>query len=359
MQSTPKARQYKICYANCKKGGMHSQEPLNIVCLDEACVERRLLCSICKAEEHAKHQTQPLKYYIDALHKTFQGEEKDDIREKMNELEEKKNEMLATLQETVNSVALKFKELEEQILKRFQAAKEKILEVDAMKKGFQEIYSLLSTPNHPDLAPMISKYSRQVPSPSYPSPQRLATLESSLVQQLSSALSYMESESAKLDIISTSVKLLCPPNISFDGEIMQQIADNGMNLCLLNEPITVENSKCKFKILSDKINLAVGVISMAEFKKYGFQFVASKAVSNYVYWISSDGKGSNYTSNSITSWTKDEVFDMSLKKGQLAISKKKSKQYSSLTVKDLGVDWYFFWAITGPGKVQVVEKSKK
>ena len=34
MQKTQKAKEYKICYASCKNGGIHSQEPLNIVCLD-------------------------------------------------------------------------------------------------------------------------------------------------------------------------------------------------------------------------------------------------------------------------------------------------------------------------------------
>lgn len=90
MQKAPKAREYKICYANCKKGGMHNHEPLNIVCLDEACADSRLLCSICKAENHAAHKTQPLKYYIDGLSTAFNGDEVD-IKEKMNELEEKKN----------------------------------------------------------------------------------------------------------------------------------------------------------------------------------------------------------------------------------------------------------------------------
>lgn len=228
-----------------------------------------------------------------------------------------------------------------------------------MKRGFQQIYNILSTPNHPELAPMISKYTKPVNPPSYPNPQRLVSLESSIIQQLNSALSYMESESTKLDVVNNAVKFLCPSGVTFDGEIIEQISNNAMNLCLLNEPITAENSKCKFRILTDKINLAVGVMSMAEFKKYGFTFSQSKAVSNFVYWISSDGKGSNYTSNTITSWAKDDIFDMGLKKGQLTISKKKSKQYSSLTVKDLGVDWYFFWAITGPGKVQILEKGKK
>lgn len=90
MQKAPKTKEYKICYANCKKGGIHSQEPLNIVCLDEGCAEHRLLCSICKTEEHSKHQTQPLKYYIDGLATTINSDDVN-IKDKMSELEEKKN----------------------------------------------------------------------------------------------------------------------------------------------------------------------------------------------------------------------------------------------------------------------------
>lgn len=50
---------------------------------------------------------------------------------------------------------------------------------------------------------------------------------------------------------------------------------------------------------------------------------------------------------------------MALKKGQLIINKKKSKQYASLLAKDLGVDYYFFWALLGPGKIQLLEKGYK
>jgi hypothetical protein len=38
MQKEVKTKQYKIAYAKCKKGGIHNDEPLNIVCLDSSCV---------------------------------------------------------------------------------------------------------------------------------------------------------------------------------------------------------------------------------------------------------------------------------------------------------------------------------
>lgn len=49
----------------------------------------------------------------------------------------------------------------------------------------------------------------------------------------------------------------------------------------------------------------MGVISMAEFKKYQFVFDPLKASSNFVYWISSENKGANYNSNTINSFLKE------------------------------------------------------
>jgi hypothetical protein len=58
---------------------------------------------------------------------------------------------LATLQDTIINISNRFKELEKEILKRFQTTRNKILEIDALKKGFEGIYDILLTPNHPDL----------------------------------------------------------------------------------------------------------------------------------------------------------------------------------------------------------------
>ncbi len=71
MQKEPKKKEYKISYSRCKKGGMHNEEPLNIVCLEDSCCDQRLICSICKTENHTIHKTLPLKYYIDGLSTTF------------------------------------------------------------------------------------------------------------------------------------------------------------------------------------------------------------------------------------------------------------------------------------------------
>lgn len=69
-------------------------------------------------------------------------------------------------------------------------------------------------------------------------------------------------ESAKIGI-TNSVKVLYPAGIVFDGETIEQVPNNSMNLCLLNEPITTENHKVKIKILSDNPKIAMGIITMA------------------------------------------------------------------------------------------------
>lgn len=104
MHKEQKKREYKISYAKCKKGGMHNQEPLNIVCLEDSCCDHRLICSICKTEDHAQHKTQPLKFYIDSLSTAF-TEDNGDVRQKLNEMEEKRNEILVTLQETITNIS--------------------------------------------------------------------------------------------------------------------------------------------------------------------------------------------------------------------------------------------------------------
>ena len=128
---------------------------------------------------------------------------------------------------------------------------------------------------------------------------------------------------------------------------------------LLNEPTTVEHHKVRIKILTDNTKIYMGVITMAEFKKLAFKFDPVMATSNFISWISHDHKGSNFNSNSITSLNKDDLVDLSLKKGQLVVNKKKGKMFASSFVKDVGMDWYFFFALLGPGKVQIFDRSNK
>jgi hypothetical protein len=102
-----------------------------------------------------------------------------------------------------------------------------------LKKGFQGIYDILSTPNHPDLTATINKYSKKPLPPTLPVVERLSSLESSIIQQLNSAVAFYADETSKFSA-AVSVKVLSPAGIAFDGENIEQIAGNTMNLCLLN-----------------------------------------------------------------------------------------------------------------------------
>ena len=120
------------------------------------------------------------------------------------------------MQETVINISKKFQELESEIIKRFNTAREKIQEIEDLRRSFEGIYDILSTPNHPDLTSTIAKYSNKPVAPTLPVIERMSSLESSVVQQLNSAISFYVDENAKFSP-SVGVRVLSPPGIAFDG----------------------------------------------------------------------------------------------------------------------------------------------
>jgi hypothetical protein len=83
---------------------------------------------------------------------------------------------------------------------------------------------------------------------------------------------------------------------------------------------------------------------MLEFKSLNFVFNSNK-INSHAYWVSYDNKKANTTYSCLNGYAKNDVIDLSYKKGQFVINKKKSKMYSTFTVKDIGHDWYFFIAL--------------
>lgn len=51
MQAAP-----KVQYAICTKGGYHTGEDLNMVCLEQQCLELQLCCCACVEESHKDHK---------------------------------------------------------------------------------------------------------------------------------------------------------------------------------------------------------------------------------------------------------------------------------------------------------------
>lgn len=51
-------------YAKCMAGGLHDGELLNLICLDEKCQQRGLICPVCHMESHENHYVMPLKTFL-------------------------------------------------------------------------------------------------------------------------------------------------------------------------------------------------------------------------------------------------------------------------------------------------------
>ena len=45
----------------------HDNNPLNLVCIDQACPRRGLICTHCMHYEHKNHKTMPLKIFIETF----------------------------------------------------------------------------------------------------------------------------------------------------------------------------------------------------------------------------------------------------------------------------------------------------
>ena len=182
-----KPQLYKISYSHCTKGGHHTGEPLNTVCLETSCVDHRLICSICRTESHIKHQVQPMKMFIDKLSEEY-AKETHNLKDKLDELEEKKNDVLLAMQEAVTVIAERFRELELKILEKFKMARDRILEQESMRKSFQGIYDILSTPSHPDLEYTLSKFMKKPQPFVVPTAEKLNSLKDLVLTQIKSSI---------------------------------------------------------------------------------------------------------------------------------------------------------------------------
>ncbi|EAR90775.1 transmembrane protein, putative (macronuclear) [Tetrahymena thermophila SB210] len=56
-----------ISYQFCSKGGYHTGELLNCVCIDEKCNQNELICSFCEQEKHQGHLVIPFKVFLESL----------------------------------------------------------------------------------------------------------------------------------------------------------------------------------------------------------------------------------------------------------------------------------------------------
>ncbi len=65
---------YIIKYIECSEPH-HEGEKVNLICLNQACADNSLICSICSSDKHKGHQFKPLKIYLDELYRRYRGSE--------------------------------------------------------------------------------------------------------------------------------------------------------------------------------------------------------------------------------------------------------------------------------------------
>ena len=118
---------YKLKYMECTHDKSHQGECLNLVCLNESCFHRSLICSMCKNTEHKGHNIKPLKFYLSDL-KVEYDENRRDYDSELEVLEETRFNFLTKFKETVEKVAEEFKKMEEQSMQKFEVIKNQILD---------------------------------------------------------------------------------------------------------------------------------------------------------------------------------------------------------------------------------------
>ena len=94
---------------------MHDGEALNLVCVDDKCDHRGLLCPVCKMESHDSHHILPIKIFLgqirDLLGGSNDSQDLNNLGDYLRSLEETKRELQSMLKDQINELVLLFKDL--------------------------------------------------------------------------------------------------------------------------------------------------------------------------------------------------------------------------------------------------------
>lgn len=60
-------------YPRCQGGEMHDGEVMNLVCVDASCLNRGLICPICRMDSHDTHKIMPIKIFLEQVEEMFVG----------------------------------------------------------------------------------------------------------------------------------------------------------------------------------------------------------------------------------------------------------------------------------------------
>jgi hypothetical protein len=110
----------------------HPDEKLNLICAERHCPHRGLLCQLCKLDENESHLSHleaiiPFKYFIESLEANLDDRDQqiNSITEQscLSRLQKLRDEMLVRLSLSVQEVARMVSELEERIMREYEASK--------------------------------------------------------------------------------------------------------------------------------------------------------------------------------------------------------------------------------------------
>ena len=118
-------------YTKCQGGDLNAGETLNLVCVDEKCDHRGLICPVCKMESHNECHILPVKIFLgeikDLLSNTANSDELNNLGAYLKALDGTKKKMIDLLRSQINELAEIYKDLEAKIENTYIALRRNIL----------------------------------------------------------------------------------------------------------------------------------------------------------------------------------------------------------------------------------------
>lgn len=209
---------------------------------------------------------------------------------------------------------------------------------------------------------LVQQFLPKKPLPDIPTADRIRDLRLFMHNNLADTIKFYDMATPEKKVEGTSVAKENPmnmqisPSIAYMNNLLVPKTDE-YSMVLFGNKITPENHKLKIKIKSANPKLTVGVLTLNEFQ--AMKYLWNPSTTHKTYWINSEGKHLNATYNCMTSISQNDTIDLSLKKGQLVVNNKKTKNYSTFVVKASSPDeWYFFLALANHTQVEVIPQKK-
>ncbi|KRX01215.1 hypothetical protein PPERSA_05615 [Pseudocohnilembus persalinus] len=127
----------KVQYFTCDKGGLHTGEVLNYVCIDSKCEHKGLICSICLNLEHEKHKHMPFKIFLQQLSSSYGQAYSDEwnMESFLDKIERVQQGNLFQLKNSVQKLSQMLKDLEENLFNTYKQIKNKLISQSYLSKN--------------------------------------------------------------------------------------------------------------------------------------------------------------------------------------------------------------------------------